>query len=29
LVECAGLRFETSPFPANRGGVSIGVAECS
>jgi hypothetical protein len=28
LVECAGLRFKRSDFPARRGGVSNGVAEC-
>ncbi|PYI86149.1 MAG: hypothetical protein DME54_14480 [Verrucomicrobia bacterium] len=28
LVECAGLRFEKSLFPARRGGVFSGVAEC-
>jgi len=28
LVEYAGLRFKRSDFPARRGGVSNGVAEC-
>jgi hypothetical protein len=28
LVERAGLRFETTIFPAQGGGVSGGVAEC-